>query len=115
MTRRKTLSDAGVRALKAKAARYTHPDPELSGHYVRVSPSGEKSFVVVARDPFGKQIWATIGSVDHYAIADSRERAREAVKRIKAGQPPFPPPAPKADTFEAIAADYRKRHVEANG
>jgi hypothetical protein len=37
---RKSLSDAGVAALKPRAARYAHPDPELAGHYVRVTPSG---------------------------------------------------------------------------
>ena len=67
---RKTLSDAGVRALKPRAVRYAHPDPELAGHYVRVQPSGAKSFVAVSRYPSGKQIWATIGSVDLMSIAE---------------------------------------------
>jgi len=43
---RKTLSDKGVAALNPRAARYALPDPELRGHYVRVQPSGAKSFVV---------------------------------------------------------------------
>jgi hypothetical protein len=42
---RKSLSDHGVKSLKPKAARYALPDPELSGHYVRVQPTGAKSFV----------------------------------------------------------------------
>ena len=39
---RKTLSDKGVAALKPRASRYTFPDPELRGHYVRVQPGGAK-------------------------------------------------------------------------
>ena len=54
MASRKTLSDKGVAALKPRAARYALPDPELSGHYVRVTPNGAKSFVAVASSPSGK-------------------------------------------------------------
>ena len=38
-------------ALKAKATRYTFPDPELRGHYVRVAPSGSKTFAAVGLTP----------------------------------------------------------------
>src|SRR5215472_1316304 len=110
---RKSLSDAGVAALKPRAARYAHPDPELAGHYVRVQPSGAKSFVAVARDPFGKQVWATIGGADLLSVDEARERAREAIKRINAGKPAFEAPL-KAETFGASVASWRKRHVEAN-
>ena len=40
---RKSLSDAGVAALKPRAARYAYPDPELRGHYVRVTPPAPKA------------------------------------------------------------------------
>ena len=62
MTRRHRLTDQGVSALKARAKRYTFADPELPGHYVRVQPNGSKSFVVVTRDPRGKQHWRTVGA-----------------------------------------------------
>ena len=87
--RRKTLSDAGVADLKARPARYTFSDPELRGHYVRVMPSGAKSFVAVSRDPNGKQVWATIGAADMMGIEKAREDARDAIKRIRAGLPPM--------------------------
>ncbi|MER9588541.1 integrase family protein [Mesorhizobium australicum] len=112
--RRKTLSDAGVADLKGKAARYTFPDPELRGHYVRVMPSGAKSFVAVSRDPNGKQVWATIGASDMMGIDKAREDAREAIKRIRAGLPPIEQKA-AADTFRVVAENYLKRHVAAKG
>ena len=111
---RKSLSDAGVRALKPRAARYAHPDPELAGHYVRVQPSGAKSFVIVTRDPYGKQVWATIGGADLLNVEEARERAREAIKRVQAGKPAFETPV-KPESFEDAAEQWLKRHATAKG
>src|SRR5690349_4949736 len=99
---RRNLSDIGVAALKPRAARYTFPDPELRGHYVRVMPSGAKSFVAVARDPNGKQVWATIDATDKLKVDDAREKARQAIQRIKQGLPAIEEKA-SASTFKAVA------------
>ncbi|MBZ9910128.1 integrase family protein [Mesorhizobium sp. BR115XR7A] len=112
--RRKTLSDAGVADLKSKAARYTFPDPELRGHYVRVMPSGAKSFVAVSRDPNGKQVWATIGAADMMGVEKAREDAREAIKRIRAGLPAIEQKK-ATETFKDVSDAYLKRHVAAKG
>ena len=114
MARRKTLTDNMVAKLKPGPKRRTLPDPELRGHYVRVTPKGAKSYVAVARDPGGKQIWATIGGADVLTIDEARERARAAVQRIKAGLEPFETPPPKPDGFKAVAENYLERHVKAN-
>jgi integrase len=111
---RKTLTDAGVAALKPRAQRYAHPDPQLSGHYVRITPSGAKSFVAVARDPFGKQVWATVGGSDLLTVEEARARAREVIKRVQAGKPAFEPPV-KPETFQDVAEQWLKRHVAARG
>ena len=59
---RKTLTDRGVAALKPRAKRYFYADPELTGHYVRVSESGAKVFYAAARGgPDGKQTWVQVG------------------------------------------------------
>jgi integrase len=112
---RKTLSDKGVAALKPRAARYAMPDPELRGHYIRVTPTGAKSFVAVTLDPDGKQIWATIGACDVVPIAEARERAREAIKRVRDGLPAFETPPAKPASFEQIAEQWLARHVRPNG
>jgi integrase len=108
---RKTLTDKGVAALKPRPQRYALPDPELRGHYVRVTPAGAKSFVTVARDPYGKQIWTNIGAADVLKIEEARDKARAAIKRIKAGQPAVEPPPVKPDTFKAVAEAWLQRHV----
>jgi integrase len=111
---RKTLTDAGVAALKPRAARYAHPDPQLPGHYVRVTPSGAKSFAAIARDPNGKQVWATIGPVERSTVEAARASARAAMKRIQAGLPAFEAQV-RSETFGAISEEWLDRHVVANG
>jgi integrase len=108
---RKTLSDKGVVALKPRAARYAVPDPELRAHYIRVQPSGAKSFVAVTLSPDGKQIWTTIGACNVFAIDEARTKARAIIKRVRAGLPAV---EEKAETFGDVAANWLKRHVEAN-
>src|ERR1700722_16721810 len=112
---RKSLSDAGVAGLKARAKRYAEPDPQLTGHYVRVTPNGVKTFVAVARDPTNdRQVWATIGGADLLTVEEAREKARDAIKRIKAGKSPFATPV-KAESFEDVAEQWMKRHDAAKG
>jgi integrase len=111
---RKKLSDRGVAALKPRAARYAHPDPELRGLWIRVQPSGAKSFVVVSRTPQGRQIWATIGGCDLLDIATARSRGREAIQRIRAGLTAFEAPPLRPTTFGEIAAQWLKRYVVPN-
>jgi integrase len=114
--RRKTLSDLGVAALKPRASRYAFPDPELRGHYVRVSPTGGKAFAVVRRDPVtGKQVWAAIGKADVMSIEEARGQARVALQRIGQGLPAVAPRTEIPDTFTRVAESWMKRHVEAKG
>src|SRR5262252_1818426 len=108
---RKTLTDKGVAALKPRAQRYAHPDPELRGHYVRVMPSGQKSFVTVARNRKGTQVWSLVGPADAMDIESAREQARTMLQRVRAG---LPAREPRAETFGAVAESWRKRHVEKN-
>jgi integrase len=111
--RRRRFDDKAVARLRPKAKRYSKPDSELIGHYVRVMPSGVKSYVAVARSLFGKQIWTTIGATDHIGIEDARVKAREIIARVKAGKDATEPPPPAADSFAVVAANWLRRHVEA--
>ena len=113
MTRRKTLTDRMVAALPRKRNRYILADPEQRSHYVRVPPQGPCVFAAVARSPYGKQVWVTLGSADVLAIEPAREAARTVIKRIKQGLPAFEPPVPKPDSVANVCANWLKRHVEA--
>ena len=107
---RKTLTDKGVSALKPRAKLYHFVDPQMPGHYVRVLPSGAKSFAVITRGPDGKQVLHTIGHAHAMNVEEARKLAREATKRIKAGEDRAGP-----QSFAAVAEQWFKRHVDAKG
>jgi integrase len=81
----KDFTDKSIARLKV-ATRATMSDPLLAGHYVRATPQGGKSFVAVARSPSGQQVWHTIGSTSLYTVAESRDKARQAIKAIREGR-----------------------------
>jgi len=110
--RRPTLTDKMVAALPKKRKRYTVSDPEQRGHYLRIPPSGPNVYAVVARNRYKKQVWHTVGSADLMGIEEARDKARAAIKRIKAGLPPVeaPPTPPKA--FKIVAEEWLKRYVK---
>jgi integrase len=117
--RRRTLSDSQLAALPVKPKRYTTPIPQCHGLHLRISPSGVRTYVAVARSATShKPIWATLGRADLMGVDEAASAARAAIKRIKDGLPPFeaPPPAPVVpDSYEDIAKKWLKRHVEAKG
>ena len=95
MPRRRRLTDEGVRALPIKTKRYTYPDCELAGHYVRVTPKGAKTFYVVRKNE-----WTRIGDADAWPIEKAREKARAIIRGE--GVP---------DTTDAVIAFYREQTV----
>src|SRR5262249_22197025 len=107
---RKTLTDKGVAALKPRDKLYAYPDPQCPGHYVRVSSTGYKSYVVVCRDPSGKQKWITVDNVAHIDIDTARKKARETIGAIKHGLD-----AAGTQSFAAVAKEYFERHVDKKG
>jgi integrase len=108
----RTLSDKGVAALKPRPKTYTKPDPELRGHWIRVQPSGAKSFVTVTRTPEGKQVWTTVGRTDAMGIEAARARARLILTRVRAGLPAV---EPKGETLGLVIDRWLQRHVAAKG
>jgi integrase len=109
--RRPTLTDKMVLALPKRRRRYIISDPEQRSLYVRVPPSGPCTYAVVARNPYGRQVWHTVGSTDVLKIEEAREQAREAIKRIKAGKPAVEPLPEEPDAFGKVAQDWLKRHI----
>jgi integrase len=108
---RKSLTDKGILALKPRAVRYSHSDPELAGHFIRVTPNGVKSYIAITRNSDGVQVGTTLGNAALMPVAEARTRAREVMQRVRDGLPAF---APKGETFGEVAANWIKRHVEPN-
>lgn len=106
---RKIFTDKSIAALKPRTKRYVETVPQLSNFYIRVYPSGQKTYFVVPRDPDGKQVEFTLGSAAVLKFEEAIERARQAVKRVEAGLPPV---EPKKATFEAVINEFFARHVE---
>jgi integrase len=103
------MTDKGVAKLKRRRKRYTKPDPELRGHWIRIQPSGSKSFWTVARDPKQKQVWTFVGPCDAMTIEEARAKARGILNRVRAGLPAI---EAKGETFDTVIADWNKRYVE---
>jgi integrase len=106
------MTDTGVAALKPRATRYSKPDPELRGHWIRIQPTGSKSFWAVTRNPTGKQVWTFIGPADAMTIEAAREDARNVLNRVRAG---LPATEAKGESFGAVVENWFKRHVDSNG
>src|SRR5262245_49781954 len=102
------MSDKGVAKLKRRRKRYAKPDPELRGHWIRVQPSGTKSFWTVARDPKQKQVWTYVGPCDAMTIEEARAKARTMLQRVRAGLPAI---EAKGESFDAVIAEWHNRHV----
>lgn len=109
----KTVATAKPDPLK----RITISDPDTRGLYVRITPSGTKTYTVVARDPKGTQVWAVVGNCDEISLDDARELAKLGVKRIKAGEQAFPKAEPlqEPDTFQQVHDKFIDRYVERTG
>ena len=106
----KTLTDKGVAALRPRNKLYAQPDPQLPGHYIRVSPTGGKSYIAVARNPNGKQVWTTIGKAHLLSIDEARAKARDIINHVKGGQRVEEP-----ESFQEVANGWFEHHVEAKG
>jgi integrase len=109
--RRKRLTDLQLAALPIRPKAYFHADPEMSGHYIRITPGGAKSFCAVARDPYSKQVWSTVGSANLLKVDEARELARKAILRIKNGLPAKDTPPSKPDSYAAVAENWMQREM----
>lgn len=110
------LTDARIRALRAKANRYEVWDTE-PGFGLRIAPSGRKSFVYVYRFD-GKPRRMTIGAYPRVSLADARESVGQAIKKLGQG---VDPGAEKiaatrvrrnAETFSDLAHEWIEHHAK---
>jgi len=104
------LTDASIGKLKPKSKRYLVRNANLSGHYLRINPTGSRTHYALTRDPRGKQVWHAIGDASLLKAEEAEERARDILKAIKRGEE-----RGGAPTFEEVTENWFKRHVEGKG
>jgi integrase len=108
----KYTTDASVARLRPAAKRYAVPDAQQPGHYVRVTPNGERVYYAAVKNPSHKMVWHRVGSAPAMKVDEAREEARKAIKRIKEGLPPV---EPKKESFGTVSEQWMKRHVGTKG
>ena len=101
----KSLTAARIKVLEPTGSQYWEADAACPGLYVRVHPSGEKSFYVRGRIGSGrgaKQRNIRLGSVEQLGLADARTRAFDLVAKMRAGVDPTARPKPVMTISELI-------------
>jgi integrase len=108
---RKSYTDEYIASIPAPKSgkRKQFPDSDQRGLYIRITPTGTRSFVAV-KQVAGKQTWSTLNAT---GIEQARELARGEIARIKHGLPK--PVVVKPDTFRDVADNWFKRVVQAKG
>jgi len=103
-----------IEALKAKEIRYEKFDDNLKGFGVRVSPSGEKSWITRYRRR-SKLIKVTHGKVAALSLADARDKHNEVRLILNLGRDPQAEAQAnkilvrESPTVEELAQDYLER------
>jgi integrase len=118
---KKRLTDRTLKAVKPTRKRYDIMDSDVRGFGVRVSETGQKTFILIARFPGSPNpTRRAIGGYPSLSLEKARERARRWRDLVRQGIDP------KAEedrlrrlelrkqktTFAAVADEYLERHVK---
>lgn len=100
----KSLTKREVEALPATGKRYSVPDGEVPGLFVRVGAGGAKSFALVYRHE-GRQRWLTLGRFGSLTLEEARKLARLRSFEAATGADPASSKiaARRAEDFQALA------------
>jgi len=102
-----TLTDARVKAFKARKAAYDIRDAKLRGFGVRVLPSGAKRFFLHIQHR-GQRVWKMLGDASATPVAQARTQASSILSAIRFGtdaQVDAPP-------FESVADAVFRRYAQ---
>ncbi|CAN1517363.1 XerC Integrase [Rhabdaerophilaceae bacterium] len=117
------LTKRAVDAAQPESARYMLRDTELKGFGLRVTPSGEKTWVVVYRPGEGgrsvEKRFYTIGKSDAFEADAARQMAKRVLAEVRLGRDPAESrmQARDTDTLETAVAQYLSRgmvHLKAS-
>ena len=97
----KPLTDVAVRKARPNEHRYDIFDAALRGFGLRVAVSGAKSWFVMRRLN-GRMVRHTIGRYPEWSLAEARDKASDALKRMASGEHPR---APTGEFFEIVLSE----------
>ena len=121
-TDKRALTDRTLKSLKPKDKPYDVRDTEVRGLRVRVMPSGQRSFVLLARHS-GKHSAPSrkaLGVYDVMSLEEARDEAREWKRLVKKGISPsavkeqerVKKERQQKNTFRAVLAAFNKDKLE---
>lgn len=87
--RREKLTKTMVEKLQPETKEYMLWDTEVPSFFIRVLPSGTKSFGVFYRDERGRQRRRSIGNAAHLHVAEARKKAMFALSDVSRGYDQF--------------------------
>lgn len=107
------LTHRGIASLKAGRWLTDYWDASLRGFGVRVTRTGEKSYVVRYLHN-GRRRRLTLGRYPGLSLADARDRAKDILYAVHRGEDPQgeKEAARNAPTFAELAAEYIERHAK---
>jgi integrase len=113
-----TFTDRSLQALPPapKGTRYDRKDSEVRGLAIRVSDTGRKVFVLIARYPGGTNaVRRTIGEYPDISLEEARDIARDWRKLLRQRKDPkIEEERRKAHSFQTVAEQYIE-HVKRLG
>ena len=120
---KRTLTDRGIKALKpAKPGTlYDSMDTVVPGFGVRVSETGRRTFILLARFPGSKNpTRRALGEYGTLTLEQARAKARNWIELVRNGTDPKVQEErarreelrKQQTTFEAVAEDFIERHVK---
>jgi len=119
-TAKRNLTDRYLKSLKGKAKPYDVRDTEIRGLRVRVMPSGERTFVLLARfQQDGNPTRRALGAYPILSLAQAREKARQWRLLLEKGTDPASEEErqrvaelrKQKTTFLAVAEDFIRDKV----
>ena len=102
------LTEARVKALRARPSAYDIRDAKLTGFGVRVLPSGAKRFFIHTQHR-GTRVWKKVGDTNSVTLAEAQSRATSMLAAIRCDADA--PASPEAIRFETVTEAVFQRYA----
>jgi integrase len=102
------FTEQAIAKLKRKPTRYLVGNKNLSGHYIRVYPSGKKMHYALTRGVGSPPplVWKPLGDATLLGMEEAEEKARTTLKAVRKGESSAGP-----RSFQAVAEEWFQQRV----